>query len=99
MSANKYRNSKSIIAFAWVASTSFLTSSACADGGMFNFGGLEAPAVVWADALAADMVKSSDTLARAQALVHQALSQRNDAAKVPFDESLTKIPRGHMRSV
>ncbi len=91
MSANKYRNSKSIIAFAWVAFTSLQTSSVCADGGMFNFGTVEAPTVVWADALAADMVKSSDTLTRAQALVHQALSQRNDAAKVPFDESLAKI--------
>ena len=99
MSTNKRRISKLIVVLAWVASTSFLTSSACADGGMFNFGGLEEPTVVWADALAADMAKSSDTLTRAQALVHQALSQRNDAAKVPFDESLTKIPRGHMRSV
>ena len=94
MSTNKYRNSKSIIALAWVASANLLTSLtslACADGGMFNFGRLEEPAVVWADALAADMVKSSDTLMRAQGLVYQALSQRNDAAKVPFDESLAKI--------
>jgi hypothetical protein len=76
---------------AQIVLASFASSLACAHGPMINFGPIEAPAIAWSDALAADMVKSTDPLTRAQGLVYQALGQNNDAAKVPFDESLAKI--------
>ena len=102
MSANKFeldssprQNKRQVCrrpgALAQVLFASFATSLACAHGPMFNFGPIEAPALAWADALAADMVESTDPLTRAQGLVYQALGQNNDAAKVPFDESLAKI--------